>query len=100
MVEAHYQITRPQTTTNPTDTMTLNTKASDLPVKSVNWSYPTSTNANRFKKPKGCWTISLTDWSSKEKRTLATKAVAAFDTEQEAEQAAEAMPQKWAGWAR
>lgn len=77
----------------------LKTKASDLPVKSVDWSYPTSTNAARFKKPRGCWTVSLTSWTNEERTALGTKAVAAFDTEAEAEAAAEAMPEKWAGWA-
>lgn len=81
-------------------TLDFRTRSTDLPVKSIDWSYPTSTNASRFKKPAGCWTISLTDWTSKDRRSLTTKAVAAFDTKQEAEQAAEAMPQRWAGWAK
>lgn len=60
--------------------------------KSVGWSYPTSTNAKRFKKAAGCWTVALL-----EEKTLLPTYISAHDTKEEAMQAAEkeSVPYHW-----
>ena len=65
-------------------------------VKCVDYSYPTSTNASRFKLPKGCYTVNLTTIGPK----CTTHAMAAFPTKDEAIAYAESMPNEWASWAK
>jgi hypothetical protein len=58
--------------------------------KSVEWSYPTSTNAKRFGfHDTGCWTVQLT------KGIRPPKATAGFKTREEAMAHAETMSEKW-----
>lgn len=61
-------------------------------IKSVEWAYPTSINANRFHKPAGCWCVE-TGLASEP-----LKAVAAFDLLSEAVQHAFTLPELWAPW--
>lgn len=63
--------------------------------KSVEWSYPTSTNAKRFGFPKGCWTVSLEKFAN---GAFTAKATAGFATRDEAVNAAAALPEPWAPW--
>ncbi len=65
------------------------------PVKCVDYSYPTSTNAVRFGFHKGCWTVNLTTFSE---TCGNTKAVAGFATFAEARAHAETLPNEWASW--
>ena len=72
---------------------------SSYPAKSVAWSYPTSVNAKRFGFPRGCYSVSITDWSPSG-ASLLTTATAGFATEEEALAHAATMPQPWAWWSK
>lgn len=73
------------------------------PVKCVDWSYPTSTNARRFGfVGVGCWTVNVCEFGrDAEGRLFAvTKARSGHATEAEAIRAAAELPEAWASWAR
>lgn len=61
-------------------------------IKLVDWSYPSSPNAARFKCPQGCWTVSI----GPKDRPL--EAVKAFPTKAEAMAYAESLPEVWPAW--
>ena len=53
-------------------------------VKRVEWAYPSSPNATQFKKPRGCYVVKV-----------GNAALSAHDTECEAVEAANALPNQW-----
>ncbi len=57
--------------------------------KQVEWSYPTSPNADRFKFKTGCWTVETVEGHNP------PVARAAFATREEAMQNADTMPYAW-----
>ena len=68
-------------------------------VKSVDWSYPTSTNAQRFGcAGVGCWTVNLTTIGEKSAETRA--ASGGYASEADALRAASTYSEPWASWAR
>lgn len=59
--------------------------------KTVDWSYPTSENAKRFRTPQGCWTVGVS--TEREPSKWQTEAVAGgFATLDEAIAHAETLP--------
>lgn len=70
-------------------------------VKCVDWSYPTSTNAQRFGCAGiGCWTVNLTTIDG-DGDNCETRAVSGgYATETEAVRAAVTYSEPWASWAR
>lgn len=61
-------------------------------IKLVDWSYPSSLNAQRLNCPQGCWTVS----TGPKDRPL--NPVAAFATKAEAMTFAESLPEVWPVW--
>ena len=57
--------------------------------KSVEWSYPTSPNADRFRFKDGCWTVQIIG------KDDMPRTVAGFATRDEAIQNASKMPLPW-----
>jgi hypothetical protein len=66
-------------------------KNSEDLVKCVDFSYPSSDNAKRFNFPDGCYSVSLHS-------NTGSKALAGFKTEDEAQEYADNLPNKWASW--
>lgn len=62
------------------------------PTKSVQYSYATSDNANRFHKPNGCYTVELIEHEPCRQPPIA---LAAFDTRQAALDFAELLSEPW-----
>lgn len=60
-----------------------------MKTKRIEYSYPTSPNAERFHFPRGCWTVELVNGFSP------GLAVAAFSTIEEAEKYAAHRPEEW-----
>jgi hypothetical protein len=60
--------------------------------KSINWSYPSSTNANKFGFKAGCWTVSVGEQSTP------PIAIAGFATAEQAVQFALTLPEPWSRW--
>jgi hypothetical protein len=60
-----------------------------MKTKSVDWAYPTSINAKRFKFPKlGCWVVNVCNGRT-------TETLAGFPGRTQALEYAEALPYKW-----
>lgn len=62
-----------------------------MTVKSIDWSYPTSTNAERFNFKDGCWSVSVGRYGKP------PHAVAGFKTKAEAIAHAGLLPYQWRG---
>ena len=65
--------------------------------KTLDWSYPTSPNAERFGFKRGCWTVSLCDWTAPVDGGALNPPVAvkAFPSRLEALRFAGSLPQPW-----
>lgn len=68
-------------------------------VKSVDYFYPTSTNAKKFGFPDGGYSVGLTILDS-DKKTATTKEHSGYATKDEAISAASKMSFDWASWSK
>lgn len=66
-------------------------------VKSIDYFYPTSSNAKRFGFPSGGYSVGLTEFDST-KSTATTIEQSGHATKEEAIAAASNMPYEWARW--
>ena len=65
------------------------------PVKSVQWSYPTSDNARRFgHRFTGCWTVEIIEYDAEGLR-LPPVAIEAYQMRKDAMASARTLPNKW-----